>query len=304
MPRSGSVRSARYRRDLAARLVALDVRPPRAPRRPWTRRPRRRRGGSSAAPRRIPVTAAPSVPTTSAGASGSRSWNSRATASSDGSAPARRRSPGSSSASSRSWASSGTSTTSPSCRRAGCSPGSTARATSSSPRRWPTACSTISSRAEVAALVSTIVFESRERVPPPAEMPNEHHRRSLPSGSKRVWRRVRRRRGPPPGRALPGARCGVRRARVPMGRGRTSGGRAQRDGDVARRLRPHLQAAPRPPPPDRGRGTGGDRPGRPACARCREPRGRRLYRRLTHPETARLRRAPASPAVAPVGCAP
>ncbi|GIU99758.1 MAG: hypothetical protein KatS3mg014_1374 [Actinomycetota bacterium] len=29
LPRSGSVRSARYRRDLAARLVALDVRPPR-----------------------------------------------------------------------------------------------------------------------------------------------------------------------------------------------------------------------------------------------------------------------------------
>ena len=32
LPRSGSVRSARYRRDLAARLVALDVRQPRAPR--------------------------------------------------------------------------------------------------------------------------------------------------------------------------------------------------------------------------------------------------------------------------------
>jgi ATP-dependent RNA helicase HelY len=32
LPRSGSVRSARYRRDLAARLVALDVRPPKAPR--------------------------------------------------------------------------------------------------------------------------------------------------------------------------------------------------------------------------------------------------------------------------------
>jgi ATP-dependent RNA helicase HelY len=32
LPRSGSVRSARYRRDLAARLVALDVRPPRKPR--------------------------------------------------------------------------------------------------------------------------------------------------------------------------------------------------------------------------------------------------------------------------------
>jgi ATP-dependent RNA helicase HelY len=31
LPRSGSVRSARYRRDLAARLVALDVRPPRRP---------------------------------------------------------------------------------------------------------------------------------------------------------------------------------------------------------------------------------------------------------------------------------
>ncbi|HET7235559.1 MAG TPA: DEAD/DEAH box helicase [Actinomycetota bacterium] len=33
LPRSGSVRSARYRRDLAAKLVALDVRPPRRPRR-------------------------------------------------------------------------------------------------------------------------------------------------------------------------------------------------------------------------------------------------------------------------------
>jgi ATP-dependent RNA helicase HelY len=32
LPRSGSVRSARYRRDVAARLVALDVRPARAPR--------------------------------------------------------------------------------------------------------------------------------------------------------------------------------------------------------------------------------------------------------------------------------
>ncbi len=32
LPRSGSVRSARYRRDLAAKLVALDVRPPRKPR--------------------------------------------------------------------------------------------------------------------------------------------------------------------------------------------------------------------------------------------------------------------------------
>jgi ATP-dependent RNA helicase HelY len=32
LPRSGSVRSARYRRDLAARLVALDVRPPKGPR--------------------------------------------------------------------------------------------------------------------------------------------------------------------------------------------------------------------------------------------------------------------------------
>jgi ATP-dependent RNA helicase HelY len=32
LPRSGSVRSARYRRDLAARLVALDVRPPKRPR--------------------------------------------------------------------------------------------------------------------------------------------------------------------------------------------------------------------------------------------------------------------------------
>jgi ATP-dependent RNA helicase HelY len=32
LPRSGSVRSARYRRDLAAKLVALDVRPPRQPR--------------------------------------------------------------------------------------------------------------------------------------------------------------------------------------------------------------------------------------------------------------------------------
>jgi ATP-dependent RNA helicase HelY len=31
LPRSGSVRSARYRRDLAARLVTLDVRPPRRP---------------------------------------------------------------------------------------------------------------------------------------------------------------------------------------------------------------------------------------------------------------------------------
>ena len=31
LPRSGSVRSARYRRDLAAKLVALDVRPPRKP---------------------------------------------------------------------------------------------------------------------------------------------------------------------------------------------------------------------------------------------------------------------------------
>jgi ATP-dependent RNA helicase HelY len=34
MPRSGSVRSARYRRDLAAKLVALDVRAPRKPKRP------------------------------------------------------------------------------------------------------------------------------------------------------------------------------------------------------------------------------------------------------------------------------
>ena len=33
LPRSGSVRSARYRRDLAARLVTLDVRPPRRPER-------------------------------------------------------------------------------------------------------------------------------------------------------------------------------------------------------------------------------------------------------------------------------
>ena len=33
LPRSGSARSARYRRDLAAKLVALDVHPPRAPRR-------------------------------------------------------------------------------------------------------------------------------------------------------------------------------------------------------------------------------------------------------------------------------
>ena len=33
LPRSGSVRSARYRRDLAARLVALDVRPPKRSRR-------------------------------------------------------------------------------------------------------------------------------------------------------------------------------------------------------------------------------------------------------------------------------
>jgi ATP-dependent RNA helicase HelY len=33
LPRAGSVRSARYRRDLAAKLVALDVRPPRRPRR-------------------------------------------------------------------------------------------------------------------------------------------------------------------------------------------------------------------------------------------------------------------------------
>jgi ATP-dependent RNA helicase HelY len=32
LPRGGSVRSARYRRDVAARLVALDVRPPRRPR--------------------------------------------------------------------------------------------------------------------------------------------------------------------------------------------------------------------------------------------------------------------------------
>jgi ATP-dependent RNA helicase HelY len=32
LPRSGSARSARFRRDLAARLVALDVRPPRGPR--------------------------------------------------------------------------------------------------------------------------------------------------------------------------------------------------------------------------------------------------------------------------------
>jgi ATP-dependent RNA helicase HelY len=33
LPRSGSVRSARYRRDVAAKLVALDVRPPRRPHR-------------------------------------------------------------------------------------------------------------------------------------------------------------------------------------------------------------------------------------------------------------------------------
>jgi ATP-dependent RNA helicase HelY len=45
--------------------------------------------------------------------------------------------------------------------------------------------------AEVAALVSTIVFESRERVPPPAELPNEMTAQRFQELQRVVWRRVR-----------------------------------------------------------------------------------------------------------------
>ena len=173
LPRSGSVRSARFRRDLAARLVALDVRPPRG--RDGAGRPRRssaRRRELERWPSSTPATRVPTGPITSAGRDG----------------------PGAASASCAAIDRRIRTRTETLARQfdrvlsvlqelgyvEGCldptegharSRGSTGRATCSSPRRSPTGCSPTCTPSEVAALVSSIVYESRERDPVTGEMP-------------------------------------------------------------------------------------------------------------------------------------
>ena len=288
MPRSGSARSARYRRDLAARLVALDIRPPRAPRRPVDARAQEEASRLERRAEAHPCHACPER-------SDHERWGVRFAQVEQQSAGVERR------------IRARTETLARQFERVLEVLGDLGYVDDFSILPKGRMLARIYGEgdvlvtealadgllddlgpAEVAALVSTIVFESRERVPPPSELPNDTTADRF-SALQRDLAPHPGRGGPPPGRAVPGARRGVRSTRLPMGRGRTPGGRAQRDGDVARRLRPHLQAAPRPPSADRGGGTGGGRPGRPACARCREPRGRRVHRRLTHPETARLR---------------
>ena len=193
LPRSGSVRSARYRRDLAARLVALDVRPPAGPGAAGRRAGRARgREVSSAWPRHTRATPAPTGPS-------HERWAIRASQVEQqirgvdrrirtrtetlarqfervlGGARGARVRPGVRDRS----------------RRGGRSRGSTARATSWWPRRSPRACSTGLSPAEVAAVVSTIVYESRERVPADTARCRRRRRPSGTGGSGGIWRRVR-----------------------------------------------------------------------------------------------------------------
>ena len=132
---------------------------------------------------------------------------------------------------------------------------------------------------EIAALVSTVVYEARERTPLSGTLPTPAARGRFrasaaalaadPAGG-----------GRPRGPAVQGARARVRGHRARVGRGRGPRVGPQRDRDGAGRLRPQLQAADRPAPPDRGRLRARGRLGRACRARVGRTRRRRVHGRV------------------------
>ncbi len=101
LPRTGSARSARYRRDLAARLVALDVRPARRSRGAVDAKAEREAARlTSGSPRNTHAMHARSARPTSAGRLGPVSWSDSSAARTARSEPGPKRSPVSSSVSS------------------------------------------------------------------------------------------------------------------------------------------------------------------------------------------------------------
>ena len=122
-------------------------------------------------------------------------------------------------------------------RRDGRSRGSTVRATCWSGSRSSSGLFDDLSPSELASLVSTVVYESRERVPSPGELPDRDDEGPVRAAGAHVPADPADR-GGASGRAQPLARRRVRHARVPLGRGQAARGRAGGDRDGARRLRP------------------------------------------------------------------
>ncbi len=130
---------------------------------------------------------------------------------------------------------------------------------------------------EVASLLSTVVYESRERVPLPWRAAYGYHEGPVRAAGAHVPPDPARR-GGAPGGAQPVIGRRVRDARVPLGRRQAVGGRPGGNRDGPGRLRPQLQAARRPAASDRGRRRGRDRRAAPARAQLRDARRRRVHR--------------------------
>ena len=163
----GERRSARYRRDVAAKLVSLHVQPPKAQARrvdPKVEREAAKLEDRAAA---HPCHACPErAEARAVGRARRRSSSSSSAASSVGSGCAPRRSRASSTACSRCSTSSGTSTAGRSPTRGGRLVADLRRGRHPGrPRRWRAGLLDGLTPAEVAALLSTIVYEGRERVP-------------------------------------------------------------------------------------------------------------------------------------------
>ena len=134
-----------------------------------------------------------------------------------------------------------------------------------------------------------VVYESRERSPRPSEMPDAGVGRAVPAVPGDLARTSARPRIGTRSSSAGSSRTGSRP--------RSTGGREGESlEDVLRetgmspgRLRPHLQAGARPAPPDRGRRPGGGLGRGPAGAGGGQPRRRRVHRRVTERvATARL----------------
>ena len=105
---------------------------------------------------------------------------------------------------------------------------------------------------EVASLLSTVVYESPRTRPAAGRAAHGHHEGPVRAAGAHVPPDPARR-GGAPGGAQPVTGRRVRDARVPLGGGQAAGGRPGGNRDGPGGLRPQLQAARRPAASDRGR---------------------------------------------------
>ena len=252
LPKSGSVRNPRFRRDVAARLVALDVKAGGG----------RRRGGpiprssgkppvSRSSPRHIHAVGARSGRSTNDGRCERGSSSDGSAAWSDGSGFAPRPSPGSSIGSSR-------------CSRAlGYVDAWSLTTKGRTLTRIYGEGDLLVGEAlgsgllddlrpsEVVALLSAVIYEGRERVPLSGEMPTAETKERY-ERLQRLWRKVRRTEDEHQVQLCRELEAGFATPIYHWAEGDAAGRHPRRDRDGARRLHPELQAARGSAAADRG----------------------------------------------------